>query len=154
MRDEVMQAVFVRGHKVACCFSNVPLAGNQQFDVPLLASAIQSVLTQAAAKGIQSVAMPLIGAGLAGWPPKLAAQVHVAQVLKFAGSTGVPLKVIEPVARHMKPAVSAHLYMQWLNSASLTTLGLYRLQGLGVAEAAGSTGCRGSRVCTGRRVYL
>lgn len=76
------------------------LAGNQQLDVPLLASTIQSVLAQAAAKGMHSVAMPLIGAGLAGWPPKLAAQVHVAQVLKFTGSTGLSLKVIEPVNQH------------------------------------------------------
>ncbi|KAA6427151.1 MAG: RNase III inhibitor [Trebouxia sp. A1-2] len=68
--------------------------GNQQLDVPLLASTIQSVLAQAAAKGMHSVAMPLIGAGLAGWPPKLAAQVHVAQVLKFTGSTGLSLKEV------------------------------------------------------------
>ncbi|DBB13513.1 TPA: Poly (ADP-ribose) polymerase, variant 4 [Trebouxia sp. C0006] len=68
--------------------------GNQQLDVPLLASTVQSVLAQAAAKGMQSVAMPLIGAGLAGWPPKLAAQVHVAQVLKFTGSTGSALKEV------------------------------------------------------------
>ncbi|DBA92767.1 hypothetical protein WJX77_000576 [Trebouxia sp. C0004] len=68
--------------------------GNSQLDVPLLASTVQSVLTQAAAKGMHSVAMPLIGAGLAGWPPKLAAQVHVAQVWKFSGSTGVPLKEV------------------------------------------------------------
>lgn len=68
--------------------------GNQQLDVPLLASTVQSVLAQAAAKGMHSVAMPLIGAGLAGWPSKLAAQVHVAQVLKFTGSTGSSLKEV------------------------------------------------------------
>jgi len=32
------------------------------------------VLAKAAGHGMQSLAMPLIGAGLAGWPAKLAAQ--------------------------------------------------------------------------------
>ena len=155
MRDEGSQAVLMHGHNVACCFSSVLLAGNQQLDVPLLARTVQSVLAQAAAKGMQSVAMPLIGAGLAGWPPKLAAQVHVAQVLKFMGSTGLSLKVIEPVDRHLMPVFRKRLYMQWLNPAWMMTLGLYRLQDLGVVETAGSrvcTDCRiseaaGSRVC-------
>lgn len=128
-----------------CCISNVLLAGNQQLDVPLLASTVQSVLAQAAAKGMHSVAMPLIGAGLAGWPSKLAAQVHVAQVLKFTGSTGSSLKVTEPVEQHMTPMLKTCTYMQWLKAASLMILGLHRLQTLGCIQAAGFevyTGCR------------
>ena len=88
MQAVFVQAVLMHGQKVACCFSTVLPAGNQQLDVPLLASTVQSVLAQAAAKGMHSVAMPLIGAGLAGWPPKLAAQEHVAQVLKFGRTAG------------------------------------------------------------------
>ncbi|DBB08229.1 TPA: hypothetical protein ACH3X3_008408 [Trebouxia sp. C0006] len=40
-------------------------------------------MTMAAAHGMQSIAMPLIGHGLAGWPAKLAAQIHVEQVVQF-----------------------------------------------------------------------
>ncbi len=121
----------------ACSQGGLLLAGNQQLDVPLLASTVQSVLAQAAAKGMHSLAMPLIGAGLAGWPPKLAAQVHVAQVLKFTGSTASSLKVIEPVDLHMTPVVyNTHLYMPWLKSASLTILGLYVLQDIRFVKAA------------------
>jgi O-acetyl-ADP-ribose deacetylase (regulator of RNase III) len=35
---------------------------------------------------MQSIAMPLIGHGVAGWPAKLAAQIHVEQVLRFFNS--------------------------------------------------------------------
>ena len=114
------------------------LAGNQQLDIPLLVSTVQSVLAQAAAKGMQSLAMPLIGAGLAGWPPKLAAQVHVAQVLKFTGPTGSSLKVSESYDQHMTPMYTTSTYVQWLKAASMT-LGLHRLQDLGFVEVAGCT---------------
>jgi O-acetyl-ADP-ribose deacetylase (regulator of RNase III) len=57
--------------------------GDEQKEVPLLASTVRSVLTMAAAHGMQSVAMPLIGHGLAGWPANLAAGVHVEQALRF-----------------------------------------------------------------------
>jgi len=35
---------------------------------------------------MQSIAMPLIGAGRAGWPAKLAAQIHIAEVVKLMDS--------------------------------------------------------------------
>ena len=57
--------------------------GDEQKEVPLLRSTVQSALAQAEAHGMQSIAMPLIGHGLAGWPPHLAARVHVEQVLRF-----------------------------------------------------------------------
>ncbi len=52
----------------------------------VLGSTVRSVLREAAAHGMQSIAMPLIGHGLAGWPAKLAAQIHVQQVLRFFNS--------------------------------------------------------------------
>lgn len=116
------------------------LAGNQQLDVPLLASTVQSVLAQAAAKGMQSVAMPLIGAGRAGWPPKLAAQVHVAQVLKFTGSTGSSLKVIEPVDQHMTPP------MLWNMSLHCKTAKLCIVDDSRLVQTAGHRVCRGCMI--------
>ncbi len=53
-------------------------------------------MTMAAAHGMHSIAMPLIGSGLAGWPAKLAAQVHVEQVLQYfkASTAACSLKVL------------------------------------------------------------
>lgn len=48
-------------------------AGDGQQVAPVLASTVQSVLSQAATHGMQSIAMPLIGHGGNGWPAKLAA---------------------------------------------------------------------------------
>lgn len=64
----------------SCC------AGDEQADGPLLARTVQSALAQAEAHGMQSIAMPLIGAGRAGWPVQLAAQIHVAEVVKLKAS--------------------------------------------------------------------
>ena len=53
-------------------------------------------MTMAAAHGMQSIAMPLIGHGLAGWPAKLAAQIHVEQIVQFfkASTAACSLKVL------------------------------------------------------------
>ena len=53
-----------------------------------------AVLTEASRWGMQSVAMPLIGAGAAGWPSKLAADIHIAQLLELtSGTSNITLKV-------------------------------------------------------------
>lgn len=61
----------------------------------MLASTVRSALAMAAAGGMQSIAMPLIGNGVAGWPTKEAAKVHIEQVLGFftAGTVSSALKV-------------------------------------------------------------
>jgi O-acetyl-ADP-ribose deacetylase (regulator of RNase III) len=53
-------------------------------------------MTMAAAHGMQSIAMPLIGHGLAGWPAKLAAQIHAEQVVQFfkASTAACSVKVL------------------------------------------------------------
>ena len=63
--------------------------------MPVLGSTVRSVMTMAAAHGMHSIAMPLIGSGLAGWPAKLAARVHVEQVVQFfkASAAACSLKV-------------------------------------------------------------
>lgn len=50
--------------------------------------------------GMQSVAMPLVGAGRAGWPAKLAAKVQMEQVLQFinAATAASSLKVMRSAA--------------------------------------------------------
>ena len=53
-------------------------------DADALAKAVQSVLAKAKAEGMESVAIPVIGNGNAGWPTELAAKVHVEEALKFA----------------------------------------------------------------------
>lgn len=68
-------------------------AGNKQNEGALLASTVQSVLATAAAKGMQSVAMPLIGTGVAGWPKQLAAEVCLAEVSTFLRAGPSSLKV-------------------------------------------------------------
>lgn len=72
-----------------CC----PAGG--QSEVPVLGSTVRSVMTMAAAHGMHSIALPLIGSGLAGWPAKLAAQIHVEQVVQFfkASTAACSLKV-------------------------------------------------------------
>lgn len=69
------------------------LADGQQQETTLLASTVQSVLSSAAARGLESVAMPLIGTGLAGWPKQLAAQLCLAEVAKFTKAVTSSLKV-------------------------------------------------------------
>ena len=67
-----------------------------QSEVPVLGSTVRSVMTMAAAHGMHSIALPLIGSGLAGWPAKLAAQVRVEQVVQFfkASLPACSLKVL------------------------------------------------------------
>ena len=56
---------------------------------------MHSVLTTAAAAGLESTAISLIGSGNAGWAVKLAAEAHIEGVLQFAkaSSTATSLKV-------------------------------------------------------------
>jgi len=72
--------IYIGQRATTCC------AGDQQKDSPLLASTVRSALAQAEVHGMQSIAMPLIGAGRAGWPAKLAAQIHIAEVVKLMDS--------------------------------------------------------------------
>jgi O-acetyl-ADP-ribose deacetylase (regulator of RNase III) len=60
--------------------------GRGKQELRVLGSTVRSVLREAAAHNMQSIAMPLIGHGVAGWPAKLAAQIHVEQVLRFFNS--------------------------------------------------------------------
>lgn len=71
-------------------------AGDQQQGMQVLASTVRSALALAAAEGMQSIAMPLIGNGRAGWPAKAVAKVHVEQVLEFFNSAtaSTALKVL------------------------------------------------------------
>ena len=66
--------------------ATISCTGDQQRDSPLLGSTVQSALAQAEAHGMQSIAMPLIGTGRAGWPAKLAALIHIAEVIKLMNS--------------------------------------------------------------------
>ena len=68
-------------------------AGNKQSEGALLASTIRSVLATAAAKGMESVAMPLIGTGVAGWPKQLAAELCLTEVSLFLRAGPSSLKV-------------------------------------------------------------
>lgn len=61
-------------------------AGNAKKDAVALASTVQNVLAQAARNGMQSIAMPLIGNGNAGWPTALAAQAHLQGLLQFVAT--------------------------------------------------------------------
>lgn len=75
------------------CLTTVLNAGNKD-ESAQLASTVLAVLREASRWGMQSVAMPLIGAGAAGWPPKLAADIHIAQLLELAsGTSSITLKV-------------------------------------------------------------
>lgn len=74
-------------------------AGQGKQELCKFGNTVRSVLRAASAHGMQSIAMPLIGHGLAGWPAKLAAQTHVQQVLRFFNSTtsAASLKVLSSV---------------------------------------------------------
>lgn len=70
-------------------------AGNKPNESALLTSTVHSVLTTAQAKGMESIAMPLIGTGLAGWPKQLAAEVCLAEVSSILRAAPSSLKVSE-----------------------------------------------------------
>ena len=70
-------------------------AGNKQNESALLTSTVHSVLVTAAARGMESIAMPLIGTGLAGWPKQLAAEVCLAEVSSFLRAAPSSLRVSE-----------------------------------------------------------
>lgn len=70
-------------------------AGNKPNDSALQTSTVHSVLATAAARGMESVAMPLIGTGLAGWPKPLAAEVCLAEVSSFLRAAPSSLRVSE-----------------------------------------------------------
>lgn len=57
-------------------------------------SMLQAVFDIAAKAGVITIAMPLLGAGLAQWPIHLTAAAHIAKVLEVAqGMRRGPLKV-------------------------------------------------------------
>ncbi len=53
-------------------------SGREESDVAALRTVVQSVLADAAALHVKSLALPLIGAGKAQWPAALAAKTQVA----------------------------------------------------------------------------
>ena len=59
-------------------------SGIEQIDTTCLRSVVRSVLADAAALHVQSLALPLIGAGKANWPPELAAKTQVAAISAMA----------------------------------------------------------------------
>ncbi len=67
-----------------------PVCFNIKSHVNTTTPLLCSVLSAAADGGMSSLAMPLIGGGVAGWPAKLAAQVQTAQLHDFVkAATGV-----------------------------------------------------------------
>ncbi|DBB05040.1 TPA: hypothetical protein ACH3X3_010308 [Trebouxia sp. C0006] len=61
-----------------------PYTGREQSDVAALRTVVQSVLADAAALHVKSLALPLIGAGKAQWPAALAAKTQVAAICAAA----------------------------------------------------------------------
>ena len=59
-------------------------SGREQIDTTGLRSVVQSVLAEAAALQVESLALPLVGAGKANWPPALAAKTQVAAISAMA----------------------------------------------------------------------
>ena len=65
-------------------------AGDDKKDAVALASTVQAVLAEAAGNGLQSVAIPLIGNGNAGWPTALAAKAHIEALMQFVAAIKTP----------------------------------------------------------------
>ena len=59
-------------------------SGREQSDVAALRTVVQSVLADAAALHVKSLALPLIGAGKARWPAALSAKTQVAAICASA----------------------------------------------------------------------
>ena len=59
-------------------------AGDVSVDPASLQNLMQLVLSRVATTDATSIALPLLGAGGAGWPPALAASALVAQVIHAA----------------------------------------------------------------------
>ncbi len=60
------------------------VSGREQSDVAALRAVVQTVLADAAALHVKSLALPLIGAGKAQWPAALAAKTQVAAICALA----------------------------------------------------------------------
>ncbi len=75
--------------------SDVLAAGSVQQDDANLRRTVQAVLQAVKVAKVESVAVPLLGAGAAGWPTALAAKALVGQVVEMISSTvvGRTLKV-------------------------------------------------------------
>ncbi|KAL0025892.1 hypothetical protein WJX77_000090 [Trebouxia sp. C0004] len=65
-----------------------PYTGREQSDVAALRTVVQSVLADAAALRVNSLALPLIGAGKAQWPAALAAKTQIAAICALASQGG------------------------------------------------------------------
>jgi len=63
---------------------NMCFSGREQSDTAALRTVVQSVLADAAALHVKSLALPLIGAGKAQWPAALAAKTQVAAICALA----------------------------------------------------------------------
>ena len=70
------------------CAAEVGLvcSGDNAQDQASMQNLIQSVLETAAKANVTSLAMPLLGSGLPGWPAAVTAKAHIAQVLAAAHS--------------------------------------------------------------------
>ncbi len=79
MTSTFLRCVFQVEKEDNMCFS-----GREQSDVAALRTVVQSVLADAAALHVKSLALPLIGAGKAQWPAALAAKTQVAAICALA----------------------------------------------------------------------
>lgn len=73
--------------------------GDEAQDEASMQSMVQAVLDVAAQAGVTAIAMPLLGAGKAQWPVRLAAKAHAAKILNaaYCQSGGTRLKVGAPM---------------------------------------------------------
>lgn len=67
-------------------------------DKQALVDTVHSVLTTTAAAGLESVALPLIGSGNAGWAVQLAAEAHIEALLQFVNAKNTASSLKVPVA--------------------------------------------------------
>ena len=122
-------------------------AGHGKQESHVLGKTVKSVLKEAASHGMQSIAMPLIGHGEAGWPAKLAAQIHVEQVLRFFKSrkAGLSLKVLRrhtphlPIAKLSKLKLLARVIRSTTCSAAILNTDLHILSDF--FKSSGSIKC-------------
>ena len=77
-------------------------------------SMVQAILTVAADAKVDSIALPLLGCGQAGWPIALAAKAQIAELVEAAltGSAGSTLKVSLHTANANDFAHIAHAHVK------------------------------------------
>ena len=86
--------------------------GDAAQDVASMRSMVEAVLDVAAQAGVTTLAMPLLGAGLAQWPVLAAAKAHVAEVLETAyykpEGTRLEVSVCDSYHRHQPAQTLEH----------------------------------------------